>query len=111
MRKILAFTGSAIAGEDYEMTMMDFTFPMTSMDGATQCLDVMIMNDGLFLEGVKTFDVTLTLLTTGLGVTTGNDTTRVIITGNVTHSVGATEYCLLRSHRAHSITAHNNTSV
>lgn len=70
-----------MAGEDYEVVSMNLTFSCGSMDNATQCLYVMITNDTL-VEGDETFAVALTLTTTELGVTTGNDMTAVIIMDN-----------------------------
>ncbi len=72
---------SAVAGSDYsEVETMMLTFPAGSMDGddMTQCTDVNITDDSYF-EGDETFTVTLTLLTTDQGVTTGNDMTTVTI--------------------------------
>ena len=62
------------------MTTMDFTFPMASMDSETRCMNVVIFEDAV-LERIEMFTVTLTLLTVGLGVTVGNDTTAVSIAG------------------------------
>ena len=72
---------SAIADEDYEMVSMNLTFLVGSMDGAMECLPVNIINDTL-VEGDETLTVTLTLLTTGVGVTTGNNMTDLTITDN-----------------------------
>ena len=69
---------SAVAGSDYEMTTMNLTFPISSMDTDTECLNITIMEDTL-VEGEETFTVTLT---TGLGVTTGTDVTTVTIMDN-----------------------------
>ncbi len=61
------------------MLTMDLTFALYSMDGDTVCLDVVIFNDTL-VEGDETFTVTLTLVSTDQGVTTGNNTTAITIT-------------------------------
>ena len=74
----LATVDSAIAGSDYGMTTMNLTFPISSMDSDTQCLNLAIMEDTL-VERDETFSVTLT---TGLYVTTGNDITTIIIIDN-----------------------------
>ena len=64
------------------MTSTMLTFPAGSSDGdMSQCVDVTITEDTL-VEGDEAFAVTLTLQTTGVGVTTGNSTTTVTITDN-----------------------------
>ncbi len=69
---------SATAGDDYENTTLVLIFPAGSIDSDTQCLNITINTDTL-VEGEETFTVTLTLLTTGLGVFTENDLTTVTI--------------------------------
>ena len=69
-------------GSDYSGFNMILTFPVGSLDNDTQCLNVSIIDDDTALEGDETFTVTLTLLTTGLGVTTGNTMTTITITDN-----------------------------
>ncbi len=57
---------------------MDFDFIMDSM---AECLDINITDD-LLVEGNETFTVTLTLLTTDLGVVIENNMTVVTITND-----------------------------
>ena len=58
---------------------MNLTFLVGSTDNTTQCLPVTITDDTL-VEGDEAFTVTLTLQTTGVGVTTGNNVTDLTIT-------------------------------
>ena len=75
-------SGSAAGGGvDYTASNMGFTISMNFTDNDTRCLDVTILEDPL-VEGDETFTVTLTLLTPGLGVTTGDDITAVAVTDN-----------------------------
>ena len=66
---------------------MNLTFSDSPIDqmffenSVMECVNFTIFDDVLF-EGSETFTVTLTLLSTGLGVTTGNDTTTVTIIDN-----------------------------
>ena len=54
-----------------------WAFPMDSVAGATQCVNITITDDEV-LEADETFTVTLTL-TPLSGVTSGNDETMVTI--------------------------------
>ena len=54
---------------------------MGSTNGTERCLGALTIDDTL-VEGDETFTVTLTLVTTGVGVTTGNTMTTVTITEN-----------------------------
>ena len=63
------------------MISMNLTFLVGSTDNTAQCLPVTITDDTL-VEGDEAFTVTLTLQTTGVGVTTGNNVTDLTITDN-----------------------------
>ena len=60
---------------------MNFMFAAGSTNEAQNCLDVTIDEDVL-VEGSETFIVTLTLGTTGVGVTLANSMTTVTIMDN-----------------------------
>ena len=68
-------------GSDYEAISTTTTFAAGSTDAETQCLNVTITEDAL-VEGDETFIVTMTLLTTGVGVTTENDMSAITVMDN-----------------------------
>ena len=70
----LPSTDSASDNGDYIRNYINLTFPVHSMDGLTMCLNVTIV-----METDKVFTVTLTLITTGVGVTIGNNVTIITI--------------------------------
>lgn len=85
---------------------MDFDFIMDSM---AECLDINITDD-LLVEGNETFTVTLTLLTTDLGVVIENNMTVVTITDDegilVMYSIIAVELLSLHTFSWHSVPPH-----
>ena len=60
---------------------MEMIFIAGTMDGATACIDVSIIDDP-FVEGPETFGILLELETTDLGVTLGDAMTVVSIVDN-----------------------------
>ena len=73
----LMSSGTAEAGEDYEMMSSSISFPTTSSGGAMECMNITIMDNDAF-ELNETFTVTLTVNTAGVMV--GNTITEVTIT-------------------------------
>ena len=59
---------SATADVDYMSTDMAFSFPEESVDGDRQCMNITILDDTL-VEGDETFNISVSVLTTGLRVT------------------------------------------
>ena len=59
----------------------NLTFSINSTNGDTQCLNVSVTDDTL-VEMNETFSMVLTIVTTGLGVTIGDNITTFIIEDN-----------------------------
>ena len=72
---------SATANVDYETVNMNLTFVVNSTDSTAQCLNVTITDDTL-VEGDEIFMVTLVVVTTGVGVTLGSNSTTILIIDN-----------------------------
>lgn len=62
---------------DYEEFSTSLTLPVNSENGTVQCFNVTIIDDNL-VEGDKMLILMQSLVTTGLGVTLGNDTSTTI---------------------------------
>ena len=72
-------SGTAEAGEDYDMMSSSISFPTNSSDGTMECMNFTIVDNDAF-ELNETFTVTLTVNTAGVMV--GNTITEVTITDN-----------------------------
>ena len=72
----ITFLGRANNVEDFLPRSRSYTFPTGSVDGATQCFTITLVDD-LLLEGDENFSVDLTVNTAG--VIEGNTITTVII--------------------------------
>lgn len=66
---------------DYRGFAKNLTFPVNSVNGTMQCVNV-TTNDDTLVESDETFTIALTLITTGLGVSLSNETTTVSIVDN-----------------------------
>ena len=62
---------------DYQAFAMNLTFPVNSVNGTVQCFNVTIIEDNV-VENDEMFIITQVLVTTGLGVTIGNNTITTI---------------------------------
>ena len=82
VRSFITYFAIASPGSDYNSALMNLTFDAGDGDTDERCLTV-IVNPDTLIEGRETFTVSLTLVTTGMGVTAGTNTTTVtIINGN-----------------------------